>query len=151
MRKIVYEATEGGIAVVHPIRNTFPVEEDLTDAEVEQRAWDKLPADAIDPRFVDPEDVPTDRTFREAWKSDLTVDMAKARDIWRGKMRTAREPLLAALDIEYQRADERGDAEAKADVVSRKQALRDVTDDPAIDAAQTPDDLKAIWPTCLSA
>lgn len=151
MRKIVYETTEGGIAVVHPIRNTFPVEEDLTDAEVEQRAWDRLPEDASNPRFVDPEDVPTDRTFREAWKPDLTLDMDRARDIWRDKMRAAREPLLAALDIEYQRADERGDTGAKADVVSRKQALRDVTDDPAIDAAQTPEDLKAVWPDCLSA
>lgn len=150
MRKIVYE-TADGIVVVHPVRNTFPEPEALSDAEVEQRAWDRLPADAINPRFVAPEDVPTDRTFREAWKPDLTLDMDRARDIWRDKMRAAREPMLAALDIEYQRADERGDAGAKQSVAAQKQSLRDVTADPAIDAALTPDDLKAIWPACLSA
>ena len=31
----------------------------------------------------------------------------------------------------------------------RKQQLRDVTADPAIDAATTPDELKAVWPEAL--
>lgn len=150
MRKIVYE-TADGIVVVHPVRNTFPESEALSDAEVEQRAWDRLPEDAGNPRFVDPADIPSDRTFREAWKADFSVDMGKARGIWRDRMRAARRPLLDALDIEYQRADERGDAGAKQSVAAQKQSLRDVTADPAIDAALTPDDLKAIWPACLSA
>jgi hypothetical protein len=97
-------------------------------------------------------DIPPDRTFRGAWKDGgaaVDVDMPKARDIHRDRMRQAREPKLAALDIEYQRADEKGDAAAKADIAARKQALRDVTADPAIEAAQTPDELKAVWPAVL--
>lgn len=98
------------------------------------------------------EDLPQDRTFREAWKHDgfsLSIDMQKARYIWRGKLRELRAPKLASLDIEYQRADESGDVAAKARIVSRKQSLRDVTSDPRIDAAQTTDDLKAAMPEVL--
>ena len=32
------------------------------------------------------------------------IDMAKAKEIHKTKIRTAREPLLAALDIEFQKA-----------------------------------------------
>ena len=78
----------------------------------------------------------------------ITVNMSKARDLWRDKIRAAREPLLATLDVLYQRTLEAGfDA---SDVVARKQALRDVTADPAIDAAQTLDELKAVWPAILT-
>ena len=56
---------------------------------------------------------------------------------------------LAALDVEYQHADERGDVAEKARIAAKKQALRDVTADPAIEAAQTPEALKAVWPDIL--
>lgn len=79
----------------------------------------------------------------------ITVDMAKARDIQRDRIREMRAPVLAELDIAYQRADEQGDAEAKADIAARKQALRDATKDPAIDAAKTPEELKAVIPDAL--
>jgi hypothetical protein len=47
------------------------------------------------------------------------------------------------------RAQEQGD-QAKADeIAAKKQALRDVTADPAIDAATTPDELKAVRPDVL--
>ena len=77
----------------------------------------------------------------------ITVNMAKARDIQRAKMREARAPILAALDVQFQRA-----LETNADttsIVAKKQALRDVTVYPAIDAAQTTDELKAVWPDVL--
>jgi hypothetical protein len=102
---------------------------------------------------IDEADIPADRTFRNAWASDgktIVHDMAKARDIHREAMRRARAPLLASLDIAYQRADEVDDGATKADVASKKQELRDVTAHPGIDAAQTPEQLKAVWPDCLN-
>lgn len=77
----------------------------------------------------------------------ITIDMSKARDIHRERMRQDRAPKLAALDIAFQRAVEAG--ESTAVVVTQKRALRDVTADPAIDAAQSPEALKAVWPDCL--
>ena len=78
----------------------------------------------------------------------IAINMAKARDIHRAKMRGAREPLFASLDIAYQRATETG-ADTST-IVAKKQALRDVTSDPAIEAAQTTDELKAVWPSILN-
>lgn len=77
----------------------------------------------------------------------ITVNMSKARDIYRAKMRAAREPLLAALDIAYQRATETNSD--TSEIIAKKQALRDVTSDPAIEAAQTIEELKLIWPEVL--
>lgn len=151
MRKIVYTQVNGRLAVVHPVRNTFPTPEKLTDAEIEQRAWDRLPADAINPLFVDEGAIPSDRTFRNAWKADLTVDMPVAREIHRDRLRAMRAPLMASLDTEYMRADELGDTTEKQRIAARKQALRDVTADPAIEAAGTPEALKAAIPAALNA
>ena len=95
-----------------------------------------------------------DMTFREAWEDDGTsgrfrVNMGRAREIHRERLREMRAPLLEALDVEYVRADEAGDAELKADVARRKQALRDAPADPRIDRAKTPRALRAVVPTAL--
>jgi hypothetical protein len=100
-------------------------------------------------REITLDEVPTDRTFRDAWKLDLTHDMAKARDIQREHLRRLCAPKLAALDVEYQRADEAGDVALKRQIAAQRQALRDVTGDPAIEAAQAPDELKAVIPAVL--
>lgn len=107
-----------------------------------------VPSDA-DVLIIDDSRIPEDRTYRNAWKHDgntVVHDMPKARELHRNMLRRARAPKLAELDIEYQRADERGDATAKQDVAARKQALRDCTKHPDIDAAATVDDLKKCWP-----
>ena len=75
--------------------------------------------------------------------------MTKAREIKRDQLRDERKPLLEQLDVQFMRAQEQGD-QAKADeIAAKKQALRDVTEDPAIDAATTPDELKAVRPAAL--
>ena len=73
----------------------------------------------------------------------ITINMNKARDIHREKVREARNPKLAAKDVEFQRALETG-ADTSA-IVADKQALRDAPASAAIEAATTPDELKASW------
>ena len=73
----------------------------------------------------------------------INVNMIKARDIHREKVREARNPKLAAKDVEFQRALETG-ADTAA-IVAAKQALRDAPASAAIEAATTPDELKASW------
>ena len=73
----------------------------------------------------------------------INVNMDKARDIHREKVRQARNPKLAAKDVEFQRALETG--ADTATIVSEKQALRDAPAAAAIDAATTPEELKAAW------
>ena len=69
--------------------------------------------------------------------------MTKAKEIHKTNIRVAREPKLAALDVDFQRALEAGTDTAS--IVSKKQALRDAPADSAIAAAKTEAELKAQW------
>lgn len=82
-----------------------------------------------------------DRDFPNAISPSGTIDMGKCREIQKSRLRNVRAPVLAALDVEYQRADESGNAAEKKRIVERKQALRDATADPRIAAAKTPAEL----------
>ena len=73
------------------------------------------------------------------------VDMAKAREIHKDKIRLARAPILAELDVEFQKALEAGSS--TTDIVAKKQALRDAPADSGIAAANSADALKAQWKT----
>ena len=73
------------------------------------------------------------------------IDMAKAREIHKNKIRVARKPLLEALDIEFQKAQETG--ASTTDIVAKKQALSDAPADSGIAAASDTDALKAQWKT----
>ena len=77
----------------------------------------------------------------------IGINMSKAKDIHRDKVREARGPLLAAKDVEFTRAQETN-ADTTA-IVAAKQALRDAPAAAAIDAATTADELKAAWDTSL--
>ena len=79
----------------------------------------------------------------------ITINMDKARDIHRDKVREARDSKLASKDVEFMRAVETGDTNAQTTVAAEKQALRDATAAAAIDAATTADELKAAWDTTL--
>jgi hypothetical protein len=74
----------------------------------------------------------------------IQIDMAKAAEIQRTRIRAAREPLLAALDVQFMRAVERGDQAEQTRVAAEKQRLRDLTQDPRLTAAKTVDELKII-------
>ncbi len=93
--------------------------------------------------------IPAERTFREGWEANadtgiISVNMAKAKDIWRDKIRNAREKPLEELDSAFMKALESG-ADTSS-IVSQKQALRDAPALASIDEATTPEDLTAIQP-----
>jgi len=79
----------------------------------------------------------------------IGVNITKAKDIWRDKIREERKPKLEALDVEFMRAVEAGDTDAQATISAKKQALRDATDDPVIEAATTVTELKSARPAAL--
>ena len=112
-----------------------------------------VPADAVNVQIVDGTAIPKDRTFRNAWvysNGIVSHDMGKCRAIHRANLRSIRAPLLVKLDVEYMRALEAGDQSQCSAIAAKKNSLRDVTDDPAIDSASTPEELKTIIPKCLS-
>jgi hypothetical protein len=79
----------------------------------------------------------------------VTINMTKARDIHRAKLRQAREPKLVELDTTFQRELEKGAQANTAAIVAAKQALRDLPSDPKINQAKSATALKALWPTDL--
>ena len=70
----------------------------------------------------------------------IIVDIDKAKDITKDRLRAERKPLLEAQDVAFQRALE-SNADTSA-IVAEKQRLRDITT--LVDTANTVDELKAL-------
>jgi hypothetical protein len=69
----------------------------------------------------------------------IQVNINKAKEITKDKLREERKPLLESLDVQFQRALETG--ADTSDIVAKKQALRDA---PAtVDSMTTVEELKA--------
>lgn len=125
MRKIIYQRPDSGVSVVTPAFN-LDDPEGWTDADSEQRAWNKLPPDAINAKFIDSTIIPTDRTFRSAWTFDgvsISVDLTKAKAIATERLQ------LAAYDAAL--AAEKNKAAATVNLS-------------AINSAQSTDELRAL-------
>lgn len=162
---VVITRADGGMTVKKIIRTEFnepqegdefpfpSLHRDITpefiEAELAKRphmfanhqGWEIVPDDYVDDT--------TDRTFRNAWvhtkgKGKPDHDMSKAREIHRVYLRKARLAEFCRLDNDYRIADEAGDVPEKRRIGAERQAFRDVTDDPRIEAAQNVDELKAL-------
>ena len=70
----------------------------------------------------------------------IIIDINKAKDITKDRLRAERKPLLEAQDVAFQRALESG-ADTSA-IVAEKQRLRDITT--LVDTANTVEELKAL-------
>jgi len=70
----------------------------------------------------------------------IIIDINKAKDITKDRLRAERKPLLEAQDVAFQRALE-SNADTSA-IVAEKQRLRDITT--LVDTANTVEELKAL-------
>ena len=71
----------------------------------------------------------------------IVIDIPKAKNIWKNKIREARKSALEKLDIDYMRANEQGNDTST--IVTNKQTLRDLPSQ--VDTATTTDEIKAVW------
>jgi len=69
----------------------------------------------------------------------IKIDIAKAKDITKDRLRAEREPKLQALDVAFQRALESNTD--TTDIVNKKQQLRDATNQ--VDSMTTVEELKS--------
>ena len=94
--------------------------------------------------IVNQSDLPNQHNdFFDAWElvaGKVEVNLAKAKEITKKRLRAERTPLLAAQDVAFQRALETG-ADTSA-IVAEKARLRDVTS--LADAETTLEGLRAI-------
>ena len=70
----------------------------------------------------------------------ITINLDKAKNITKERLRIERKPLLQAEDIKFMQAQESG-ADTTA-IVAEKQRLRDITNQ--VDSCTTTDELKAL-------
>lgn len=134
---IIYNQENGIMAVCVPAENCGLTVEEIAAKDCPEGA-----------RIIENTDLDSlDNEFRNAWSCDAdmnpTIDMEKARDVWRDKIRMARKPKLEELDIQYMRAQEAG--EDTSAIVATKNKLRDFPAKPEIDSASTVEELKVIW------
>lgn len=140
MKKIIYKHKNNEVAIVNII----------DDSVVLETVIDRVVPAGCEWAIIDEFEVPSDRTFRDAWifnNNTIAVDIPKAKEIQKNKWRAARKPILERLDVEYMRADEQGNTDLKQQIAAQKQELRDVTNIPL------PDDLEGIknaWPDILN-
>jgi hypothetical protein len=73
----------------------------------------------------------------------ITVNLTKAKDITKDRLRGDRKPLLEAQDILFMQAQE--SSSSTTDIVTEKARLRDITD--SVDSCTTTDQLKALTVT----
>jgi hypothetical protein len=116
-----------------------------------EQVLNSLPKDTT--AFVtESENLPEDVTFFNAWELDgeeVVVNLTKAREIWKDRLRQARKPVLEKLDIEYMRALENEDTTRVEEIVSVKKKLRDITVAKELTSAKSIENIKAFWPSVL--
>lgn len=139
---LVYTNDEGGVSIVTPVG---PISDALK----------ALPVGISSYSILDDSNLPSDRNFRNAWKAtglgNTTVsvgeDITSARELHKTNIRVARTPKLAALDVEFQKAQET--SAGITTIVAKKQALRDAPAAAGIATAANTIELKAQWDTSI--
>jgi hypothetical protein len=131
MNRIIYQTAEGGVAVIIP-------------AESVEAALKDVPA-GVDYEIVSEDAIPSDRFFRNAWTLGdccVDLDLDKCKAVGHERRRAARAEEFQPFDEIIAKQIPGKDA---AEAEEARQAIRDkyteVQD--AIDAAETPDDIKA--------
>jgi hypothetical protein len=133
-QRIIYTTPEGGVAVVVPT-GELPIEQVLVK---------DVPAGA-QAEIVSVTDIPSDRTFRNAWiKNGKAIghDLAKAKGTAHDKRRAARTKEFTPLDVEATIPAKANQAEAAREAIRQKYATMQTQ----MDAAATVEDLKALLP-----
>lgn len=99
--------------------------------------------------IVDQATLPKTREFRDAWTVNGTVDIEKAKEVWKNKIRSVRNKRLQDLDIEWMKAMEKGQTTIASAISADKQVLRDITKREELTKAKTVEEIKAFWPKIL--
>ena len=71
----------------------------------------------------------------------ITIDITKAKEVWKDKIRIKRTKALKKLDLDFMKAQESGTDTTS--IVADKNTLRDLPEQ--VDTATTVDEIKAVW------
>ena len=71
----------------------------------------------------------------------ITIDINKAKEVWKNKIRNARKSALEKLDVDFIKAQEQSNDTTS--IVATKQLLRDLPSQ--VDTANSIEEIKAVW------
>ena len=71
----------------------------------------------------------------------IFINIDKAKEVWKEKIRTARKPVLEKLDVDFVKAQET--SSDTTSIVADKNTLRNLPEQ--VDTATTTDEIKAVW------
>lgn len=71
----------------------------------------------------------------------ITINITKAKEVWKDKIRFKRAKALKKLDLDFMKAQEAGTSTTS--IVADKNTLRDLPEQ--VDTATTVDEIKAVW------
>ena len=71
----------------------------------------------------------------------ITIDITKAKEVWKNKIRFKRAGALKKLDLDFMKAQEAGTDTTS--IVADKNTLRDLPEQ--VNTASTVDEIKAVW------
>ena len=154
MSKIIFSNSDGTLSFIVPCLNEInpTTGQPFTIQEIADK---DLPAGISTYSVVEDSVIPTDIDFRDAWVGvgigttggTISHNMTKAKEIHKNNIRAARTPLLTALDVEFQKAQET--SAGITTIVAKKQALRDAPAASGISIASNTTELKAQWDTSI--
>lgn len=149
-KRIAYKNDENGVSIVNPGINCSLSIKELAKKDV-PASPDGTPRKCI---FVDQQDMPSDREFRDAWYIEgekIGIDIQKARSIHMSKIRKVRNIAIKELDGLVMRAIEVGDEVELKRLSIAKQVLREIPSKANLDRFVSVEELKLYWPEELSA
>lgn len=130
---IIFTNENGGVSVCTP----------TGDLPIEEVQIKDIPT-GIQSFIIDDSNLPyIHNDFFDAWQQQngiVSINLEKAKNITKNRLRIQREPLLQKLDVAFQRALEEG-SDTKS-IVAEKQRLRDITKLP--DQCQSLDELRLL-------
>ena len=71
----------------------------------------------------------------------ITIDITKAKEVWKDKIRFKRTGALKKLDLDFMKAQE--DETDTTSIIADKNTLRDLPEH--VNTASTVDEIKAVW------
>ena len=141
MNRIIYNQEDGTIAIVIP-STSF-------EGTMDELALEVVP-NGIEYEVVADTDIPTDRTFRNAWERDVSAapekvktNMVKAKEIAHDVRRKTRDEAFKPLDVQATIPAQASAAETARQSIRDADALKQI----AIDDATTEAELKTAMNT----
>lgn len=143
--RLIYEDTSGYCHIITPCTN-FQYSKEFEDTAI-GRLYSRAIPDICEFIVCKPQFIPTDLTFRDAWKKGdclepIKIDFQKALQIHRSRIQEACKNKIENLNEDLELALERDDLPSQVAIRKTRKILRSYHDEINLSHCKNPDDIK---------